>query len=134
MSLPNPGMSFTPFDTLPASDLNDIVENVEALADGTGLDDGSITNAKLATATGELGGAWSSWTPTLLGFSGTPTVSYAKYKQIGKTVHVIIGVSGTSNSGGKTFTPPVPAATWQDAAVLSFSASNDGSADYLGGV
>src|SRR5687767_8010800 len=35
MPLPNPGMSFTPFDPLPASDLNDIVENIEALADGS---------------------------------------------------------------------------------------------------
>lgn len=48
MSLPNPGMSFTPFDPLPASDMNDIVENIEALAAGTGLNDGSIVNAKIA--------------------------------------------------------------------------------------
>lgn len=31
MSLPNTGMSFTPFDPLPASDLNDLVENIEFL-------------------------------------------------------------------------------------------------------
>lgn len=43
MSLPNPGMSFTPLDPLPAADLNDMVENIEALADGTGLDDASVT-------------------------------------------------------------------------------------------
>lgn len=43
-------MSFTPFDPLPASDLNDIVENVEALADGTGLDDTSVISAKLVEA------------------------------------------------------------------------------------
>lgn len=35
MPLPNPGMSFTPFDPLPASDLNDIVENIEAIQDGS---------------------------------------------------------------------------------------------------
>lgn len=35
MPLPNPSMSFTPFDPLPASDLNDIVENIEALQDGS---------------------------------------------------------------------------------------------------
>lgn len=40
--LPNPGMSFTPFDPLPASDLNDMVENIESLADGTGVDPGAI--------------------------------------------------------------------------------------------
>lgn len=47
MSLPNPGMVFTPFDPLPASDLNDIVENVEALADGSGLNDLAVTTAKI---------------------------------------------------------------------------------------
>lgn len=36
-ALPNPGMSFTPFDPLPASDLNDIVENIESLHDGSGV-------------------------------------------------------------------------------------------------
>lgn len=46
MSLPNPGMNFTPFDPLPASDLNDMVENIEALADGSGIDDGAVTPAK----------------------------------------------------------------------------------------
>lgn len=39
MPLPNPGMTFTPFDPLPASDLNDMVENIESLADGTGISD-----------------------------------------------------------------------------------------------
>lgn len=42
MPLPNPGMTFTPFDPLPASDLNDLVENIEALADGTGFDSGLV--------------------------------------------------------------------------------------------
>lgn len=48
MPLPNPGMNFTPFDPLPASDLNDIVENVEALADGSGLDANSVGASNLA--------------------------------------------------------------------------------------
>jgi hypothetical protein len=42
MPVPNPSMSFTPFDTLPASDLNDLVENIEALAAGTGFDPGAV--------------------------------------------------------------------------------------------
>lgn len=50
MPLPNTGMSFTPFDPLPASDLNDLVENIEALAAGTGLDTAVVTGDKLATA------------------------------------------------------------------------------------
>ena len=42
MGLPNTGMSFTPFDPLPASDLNDLVENIEALAAGTGFNAGAV--------------------------------------------------------------------------------------------
>lgn len=42
MSLPNPSMNFTPLDTLPASDLNKMVENIEALSDGSGLADGAV--------------------------------------------------------------------------------------------
>lgn len=38
MALPNPGMNFTPFDKLPASDLNKIVANIESLANGTAYD------------------------------------------------------------------------------------------------
>lgn len=42
MPLPNPGMSFTPLDPLPASDLNDIVENVEALQDWSAYDNETL--------------------------------------------------------------------------------------------
>jgi len=48
MALPNPSMVFTPFDILPASDLNNVVENVEALSAGTGLADNAITTTKIA--------------------------------------------------------------------------------------
>jgi hypothetical protein len=44
MSLPNPGMDFSAFTTLPAASLDDLVENVEALADGTALPDGVVVN------------------------------------------------------------------------------------------
>lgn len=67
MSLPNPGMNFTAFATLPASDLNDLVENIEALAAGTGFDagaigttdiaDGAITSPKLARTVAAGNGA-----------------------------------------------------------------------------
>jgi hypothetical protein len=46
MSLPNPGMDFTPFDTLSAAELDDMVENIEALAAGTGLNDSVVTPDK----------------------------------------------------------------------------------------
>lgn len=42
MSLPNPDMEFFPFDPLAASELNDLVENIKSLADGSGFDAGAI--------------------------------------------------------------------------------------------
>lgn len=42
MSLPNPNMDFSAFDTLPATELDDIVENIEALADGSGMDSTAV--------------------------------------------------------------------------------------------
>jgi hypothetical protein len=40
-------MDFTPLTTLPAADLDDMIENIEALAAGTGLDDNVVTASKL---------------------------------------------------------------------------------------
>jgi hypothetical protein len=51
MSLPNPSMSFSPFAILLAEEMNDIVENITALAAGTGLDSGAVTSSKIASAT-----------------------------------------------------------------------------------
>lgn len=48
--LPNTGMSFTPFDPLPASDLNDLVENIEALSDGTGIINNAILTRHIAAS------------------------------------------------------------------------------------
>ena len=48
MALPNPSMAFTPFDILLAEELNDLVENIESLADGTGFDAGAIGTTDLA--------------------------------------------------------------------------------------
>jgi hypothetical protein len=41
-NLPNDGMSFSPFAILTAEEMNDLVENIESLADGTGIGDGSV--------------------------------------------------------------------------------------------
>lgn len=49
MPLPNPGMTFTPFDILTAAELNDIVENIEALVAGTAFGTGAIPNAAVAS-------------------------------------------------------------------------------------
>ena len=52
---------------------------------------------------------WQYWTPTLTGWSDTPTV-YARYMKSGKTVHFVVSVSGTSNSGDGRISLPFRAA------------------------
>lgn len=46
MSLPNPGQDAVPFTTLTAQFYDETIENIEALADGSGLDDGAVGPAK----------------------------------------------------------------------------------------
>lgn len=48
MSLPNPGQDAVPFTPLTAEFYDDTIENIEALAAGTGLDDDSVIPAKLS--------------------------------------------------------------------------------------
>jgi hypothetical protein len=105
MGLPNPGMDFTAFDTLPAASLDDLVENIEALANGSGFSS--------ATSTSTLGGAPTSWTPsswtnvTL----GNAVVS-GSYTKVGRKVKgrlsVIVG-STTNVTGQLVFALPVTA-------------------------
>jgi hypothetical protein len=120
-NLPNQNMDFVPLATLSAADLDKLVDNIEALADGTGIGDGSVvtakiadanvTNAKLAGGAGQPGGAWTGWTPSFTNFTlGNGTVDYARYTQIGKTVLFELSVtlgSTSSVSGAFTFTAPV---------------------------
>ena len=75
--------------------------------DAAKLTDATITNAKLSTTAGELGGAWLPYTPSPTGYSGTPTVTAARYHQMGKTVELDYHVTGTSNSTSAGFTLPV---------------------------
>lgn len=48
-NLPNPGMSFSPFAILTAEEMNDLVENIESLATGSGIGDGAVGNSQLDT-------------------------------------------------------------------------------------
>lgn len=82
MSLPNPDMDFTPFDVLTAEELDEMVANIEALADGSGIGDGAVTPSKLGlgqqTASESASGTTTSlsYTPTLSGSPGTnPSVT-----------------------------------------------------------
>jgi len=78
------------------------------------LQNGIITNAKLSTTTGELGGAWKSWTPTFTNWTigtGGNAGTNAYYLQIGKLIVFrltsTLGTSGFSVGTGVTFTVPV---------------------------
>lgn len=74
-----------------------------------------ITNAKLSTTTGELGGIWKDFTPSFSGLSGTASSTVdCKYTQIGKTVlfYINIKFGGTDKPNGNiTFNLPVTART-----------------------
>ena len=76
MPLPNTGMSFTPFDPLPASDLNDLVENIEALADGSGLNTGAVTPTQRSggfyAGTWDASGVGTGTGKTITGIGFTP--------------------------------------------------------------
>lgn len=58
MSLPNSNMDFTSFDILTAAELDNLVENIEALAAGTGLNDDSVTGSKIDFADTGAGAIW----------------------------------------------------------------------------
>jgi hypothetical protein len=124
MALPNLGQVFTPFDPLPASDLNDIVENVEALAAGTGLNDASVTPVKLQSGTG-TDWAWDTFTPTLSGqFADAKWNKNFKYKQTGKTVNARFSFIANANtpisgSGVSSFTLPVSSISYPGTSTLS---------------
>lgn len=46
-NLPNPGMSFSPFAILTAEEQNNLVENIESLATGSGQGDSSIRSTSI---------------------------------------------------------------------------------------
>lgn len=48
-NLPNPAMAFTPFDILTAEEMNNLVENIESLATGTGIGDNSVKRVNIDT-------------------------------------------------------------------------------------
>lgn len=89
------------------------------LTNATGLPDGGLTLTDVTTndvsasahgfAPKTLMTAWTSWSPSPVGFSGSPTIT-AVYKQVGKIVHMYLDISGTSNATNFTFTLPVGAA------------------------
>lgn len=66
-----------------------------SLGNGTGLPESGITGTAWTDFSGSIG---------YTGFSGTPTTTVAKWKQIGKVVHINIIMTGTSNTTAFTIT------------------------------
>lgn len=54
--LPNPGMDAIPFTPLTAEFLDDMIANIEALSDGSGIIDDAITPAKLGLSSVDANG------------------------------------------------------------------------------
>lgn len=85
--------------------------------------DANVTNAKLATGTGQPGGAWTSWTPTLSGrFDNAKWDKTCSYTVIGKTCIFrirLVANAATPMSGGSgdaTFSLPGTSATFTNTA------------------
>jgi hypothetical protein len=140
-NLPNQNMDFVPLATLPAADLDKLVDNIEALADGTGIGDGAVTNAKLDTTAGEPGGKWKAYTPTLTGAVTNPTLGSStvtgRYTQVGKTVicHVlytiVTGGAFNAGSGLYRFSLPVAANTTAPAAYDGIGVIFDSGTEFM---
>lgn len=98
MSIPN-DISFTPFDQLPASSLNDLVENDKALADASAIDDKAISDAKLENGKvyRRQGGNATNWA-----VAGTNNYDVSEEEVIVQT-----GVVSSGTGGPATVTFPV---------------------------
>lgn len=71
------------------------------VVDTAQIKDSAVTASKLDFTTF----TWEDYTPTLVGWSGTPTTT-ARYAQYGSTVKVFLDIEGTSNSTTTTVTLP----------------------------
>lgn len=109
-------VTFTPNTKIVSADVN---ANFAGLADASLIAAGAIALSKL-TAT-----AFSAFTPSTTGFTGSPTET-GYYLQVGKIVFVYYSVSGTSNATSLTFTLPVAAK--RDARFVGAAATDNGSA------
>lgn len=102
MALPNPSMSFSPFAILTAEEMNDLVENIESLASGTGFNAGAISTAAIAdgaVTTAKLGLTPQSWTPTItpqgaMTYTGVSTTAW--YVDFGGFYQIWVYTNGTT--------------------------------------
>lgn len=107
-NLPNQGMSFSPFAILTAEEMNNIVENIESVASGSGIGDGAVTAAKIETQqawqTVAYAAGWGDYD------AGTEWYGGRYMKDSVGIVHLaglIKNTSGSTKNGGQLFTLPV---------------------------
>lgn len=109
-NLPNQGMNFNPFDPLPASQLNDIVENIESVADGTGIGDGAVKSSNIDFATfnqpkviqHNFGSGTGTRTVTGVGYRPSAVIAVAQQNNI--TTHAfssIVFYDGSTAAGAR---------------------------------
>ncbi len=94
--------------TAEAADVN---ANMNIVADELNgqLDNANIASDAAIDLTKLASPAWTAYSATLVGWSGTPTQDNS-YTQVGKTVVFQYDITGTSNSTSTTITLPVTAA------------------------
>lgn len=119
MALPNPSMSFSPFAILTAEEMNDLVENIESLSDGTGFDTGAIDGSvvlqnntvpasKIDFTTGiwgeELGRVTLASSGDLLSIPSIPVRNYLKiYVHVSSTGGTINMLMRFNNDSGSSY-------------------------------
>lgn len=98
MALPNPGMDAVPFTPLTAEFLDDMIENIESLSDGTGLENNTITANKVDFTT--LATVYFKARPT-----GSVTVNTTPATKV--FGDEIFDIGSNYNAGTGIFTAPV---------------------------
>lgn len=126
-------MDFNPFDVLPAASLDDLVENIEALAAGTGLNNNAVTFTQLANgvaiqSVGTMFGAMATGT-TLITYDdsipqiteGTEFMTQAITPKATTSILVIEVIAHVSNTIGNFNT----VALFQDATANALAATTE---------
>ena len=76
-----------------------------------------------ALRTIEIGGVWTDWTPTIVGWSATTTLA-CQYTRIGKFVAVMYHIIGTSDATTMYLGLPFSADTFPSIGVLAYGVDN----------